>query len=207
MARWAWALLLVSVVADAHPLSRDRYSLRTALRLDADKLDALVVLEIPFDKVMAELKTGLDAAGTTAQSGAPAREVLDAYTAGVWKELGEGLILLADGRPVPGTWAPADSRYNGKGAVTEGFFIYIVEFKPTAPWAFGPGVSLQVLDANWPSAPMAYSAYVEAGKGWKVAYSSAARSLPDKPYDLNDPAFWVDDPAMRVLSVRFERAP
>jgi hypothetical protein len=200
-------LWLLCALALAHPLSRDRYSLRTAVRVEADRTDVLVVLEIPFDVVMKDVRAGLDAAGVSAEGGAPAREVLDRYNQSVWRRLADGLLLLVDGQPVAGSWVPSSNRYNGKGAVTEGFFVYIVEHRPAAPLALGPEPSITVVNTAWPDAPMAYSAYVAAGPGWTVASSSAARLLPERPYDLNDASFWVDDAALRLLTARFRRAP
>ncbi|HMU81023.1 MAG TPA: hypothetical protein PKC57_12250, partial [Microthrixaceae bacterium] len=185
---------LLVTLALAHPLSRDRYSLRAAIRVEQDRADVVVVLEVPFDRVMQDLRGGLDAAGVRPEASAPAREVLDRYNAAMWRQMADHLLLLVDGRPVAATWRPSDSRYNGKGAVTEGFFVYIVELAPDAPLQLGRQATLTLVDTGWPDAPMAYSAYVGAGKGWTVTDSSARGVMPDRPYDLNDPSFWVTDP-------------
>lgn len=199
-------LWLMCALALAHPLSRDRYSLRTAVRVEAERVDVLVVLEIPFDTVMSEVRGGLDAAGVAPDAGLPAREVLDRYNSSVWRRMGEGLLVLADGAPVAGTWVPSSNRYNGKGAVTEGFFVYIVEYRPEVPLRLGPTAELTVINTAWPEAPMAYSAYVAAGSGWTLTASSTQGLLPARTYDLNDPAFWVEDPALRLLTARFARS-
>jgi hypothetical protein len=207
---WAWAWLAMEL-AVAHPMSRDRYSLRAALRMDGDRLSALVVLEVPFDVVMASLKADVDATdiARVGPDGLPAaedaRRLLDTHNATIWRQLGEGLILVANGAPVPGAWGPSDSRFNGKGSVTEGFFMYVIEFRAAEGWSAPADLDLTLYDAAWPDVPMSYSAYVEAGRGWAVRSNSAAAALPARPYDLNDPAFWVDDPALRVLRVRFQR--
>lgn len=185
-------------VALAHPAARDRYSLRAALRLDGDRLDALVVLEIPYDTVVKEV---------AAQAEGTAFEARDAHTRGVWDALGAALVLTVDDRPVPGAWRPSDSRYNGKGSPTEGFFLYVVQFEPAAPVVLGDAVSVRVTNTGWLAEPMTYSAMVMPGAGWTVVRSSLEGLLPDRAYDLNDPAFWIDDARLRDVSVTFGRRP
>lgn len=198
-------LLAALAVADAHPLARDRYSLRAALRLDGDRVDALVVLEIPFDVVVKSLGGELQASGVDPAS-ASAREARDAWTASVWKRLADGLVLTVDGVVPAGAWAPSDNRYNGKGVASEGFFLYVVEFRPAGPITLDGDVTLDLVNTGWTDAPMSYSAVVMPGKGWTVTEHSLSGVLPDRPYDLNDPAFWVDDPGLRALRARFVKA-
>ena len=58
----AFLALAVGTVAAAHPMSRDKWSLRTAVQIADGKLDAIVVLEVPFDVVTKDLKADMDAA-------------------------------------------------------------------------------------------------------------------------------------------------
>ena len=68
------ALLVLLVVAlavpsaQAHPMSRDKYSLRTAVQLTGGKLDAVVVLEVPFDVVTGDVRPDMEKARTAADS-------------------------------------------------------------------------------------------------------------------------------------------
>lgn len=205
------ALLLglgIAGVAEAHPMSRDQWSLRTAVQLVADKLDAVVVLEVPFDVVAKALKPGLDAARAQGQAApAAADAVIQGYAKQHFDTLARHLTLTVDGKPVPGTWRPSANRLNGKGAVEGGFFLYIVEFAPAGTPKLDDDVTLVVDDKAYPDAPMVYSAMVVAGTGWKVVSNSAAKLLPTRPYDLNAPDFWVSDPSLRRVEARFQRTP
>lgn len=207
-----WFVLLVGLwvsgAAHAHPMSRDQWSLRTAVQLVADKLDAVVVLEVPFDVVAKALKPGLDAARSQGQAAPTAADaVIQGYAKQHFDTLAKHLTLTVDGRSVPGAWRPSANRLNGKGAVEGGFFLYIVEFVPSGPLPLDADVTLVVDDRAYLDAPMVYSAMVVAGTGWKVVSSSAAKLLPARPYDLNAPDFWVADPALRRVEARFQRTP
>lgn len=197
------ALWLAS--ASAHPLSRELFSFRTALRLDGDRLDALVVLEIPFDVVMAGLRERL---GTDkpALDDPASRAAVDAWNQRIWEKMADGLLLVADGQIVPGRWKPSGSRYNGQGAVTEGFFLYVVEFEAAAPLPESTSHTVRVTNIGWPDAPMAWSGVVFPGAGWTVTQSSTTGILPDRPYALDDAAFWVADPSLRTVEGRWTRA-
>ncbi len=198
--RAAGALVALAAAApsvDAHPLARDRYSYRVAVQRGADGLRALAVLEVPFEVVMAGLRTP--------DGGTPDRAALDAWNRRVWREMGDHLLLLVDGRVVPGTWRPSDSRFNAAGSVAEGFFVYIVAFTPDAPWTLGPTTDVVVANSGWADAPMALSAWVVGEDGWRVTHNTAVRSLPADGYDVHDARYWSADPALRLLEARFER--
>jgi hypothetical protein len=205
--RGAWLAvgLLASTLAWAHPLSRDKYSLRTQLRVASDQVEIVVLLEVPFDVVMGELKDDLEAARSTAQRHA-ARQVLDAYARKQFSALAAGLSVSIDDTPLKGTWRPKSSPYNGKGAVTEGFFLYMVEFVPDGPAPLDDDVTVVVTNAAYADRPMVYSAWAIDGTGWTVASHSAQPLLPDKAYDPTDAAFWIEDDALRTFTVRAVRA-
>lgn len=198
-ARAAAVLACVGLASDvhAHPLARDRYSYRVAVQVGDGGLRALAVLEVPFETVMAALRT--------ADGRPPDRSALDAWNRRVWAGMGDHLLLRVDGRVVPGAWRPSDSPLNARGSVSEGFFVYIVEFAPTEPWALRDGATVLLANAGWSDVPMALSAWVVAEDGWRVVDSTAALSLPSSGYDLNDPRYWSDDPALRLLEARFAR--
>lgn len=203
-------LLVVGLLpaAHAHPMSRDKYSLRTALRLQdtggAPELEAVVVLEVPFQVVMGALEEELKAARASDEGRAAAKRVLDGHSEDVWAKMASQLTITVDGKPLEGSWGPQDSRFNGKGAVTEGFFIYIVEFTPT-DLTLDEDVTVQVTNRGWTDVPMVYSAMVLDGPPWTAVDHSLEGVLPDKPYDLNDPAFWLEDESLRMVTVRYTR--
>ncbi|MCA9572016.1 MAG: hypothetical protein KC656_29460 [Myxococcales bacterium] len=208
--RW-WILCLAvwtSAVAWAHPLSKTNYSLRTAIQVEGETADVVVVLEVPFSVVTEDLKGDLEKAREAAAPAKAAQDVLDAYTQRHWAQLAKGLTLTVDGEAVPGAWKPRANRLNGKGAVSGGFFLYIVEFVPAGgALPLDDDVTFVVDNQGYQGLPMVYSAMVVSGKGWKVAHSSASALLPDRPYDLNAPDFWVEDPALRHLVARYTRTP
>lgn len=193
--------------AGAHPLSRDQWSLRSAVQLADQKLDVVVVLEVPFAVVAKDLKPMLDAARQAPNAAQAAEQVITDYAKKHWDALGKACTLTVDGKKVAGAWRASSNRLNGKGAVEGGFFLYIVEFAPSAPLVLDGDVTIVVDDKAYLDAPMVYSAFVHAGAGWKVASNSAAKLLPARPYDLNAPDFWVSDPALRRLEARFVKAP
>lgn len=200
-----WASLGLSSGASAHPMSREDWSLRTAVQVDADRLDVVVVLEVPFDVVSKELGADMTAARDAADPAASAQKVLDAYTRGHWDRLAAGLKLWVNGEPVSGHWAPKNSRLNGKGAVSAGFFMYIVEFVPDAPWVLGDEVDVMVGNVAYAHAPMVYSAMVVTGTPWQVAWDTARLSLPSGAYNVDDPRFWVRDVRLRALRAHVVR--
>lgn len=202
---WLWMALLWSLAASAHPLSRDKYSLRTQVRVELGKVEAVVVLEVPFDVVMQELRGELEIAQEKGREAA--RAVLDAYAQRQFRQLGDGLSVTVDGKRIEGRWRAKSSPYNGKGAVTEGFFMYIVEFVPSGSVALDDDVTLVVANTSYADKPMAYSAWAVEGQDWAVAESSAHKSLPTRSYDPTSPDFWVEDPALRTLTVRVTRKP
>lgn len=204
---WIAVGALVGVRAEAHPLSRDQWSLRSAVQLAGEKLDAVVVLEVPFAVVAQELKPDLDAARKAPNAAQAAEAAITTYAGRHWEAMAKGLTLTVDGRRVAGTWKPSANRLNGKGAVEGGFFLYIVEFVATSPPVLDGDVTVVVDNKGYPDKPMVYSAMVHAGTGWKVASNSAARLLPSRPYDLNAADFWVADPALRRVEARFVKAP
>ncbi len=203
-------MMWLLAAALAHPGSRELYSLRTAVRLDGDRLDAVVVVEVPFDVVMARLRPVIapfrergDAEG--------ARGAIEADKAARFEEIARTITLTVDGSALPGRWAPRDVPYNGQGSAAGGFFLYVVGFVPATGARpadrDGDGdIDVRVRTTALAEAPMTYSATALAGGGWTVADSSAAGLLPASPASVDDPAAWVRDDALRDLRVRYVRA-
>ncbi len=203
----AMVALLTASVASAHPMSRVDYSMRAAIQFDGDHLEAVVVMEVPFDVVAADLRAGMEAARSATEPSHQAQQVLDAYSHKVWDQMGQGLRVRVDGQVVPGTWGPKDNRLNGKGAVTGGFFLYMVEFKPSAPLKLDQDVDVVIENWGLADKPMVYSAMVVAGRGWKVTMDSSRVALPNAPYNVDDPRFWTRDLSLRRLEARFVSTP
>ncbi len=193
--------------AGAHPMSRDAWSLRTAVQLAGEKLDVVVVMEVPFAVVAGDLRPALDEARKAPNAALAAEAAVTAYAQRHFSALGKALTVRLNGAPLAGTWRASANRLNGKGAVEGGFFLYIVEFVPKSPPVLGSAVRIEVDNAAYPDPTMVYSVMVHAGSGWSVSQNSAAKLLPSRPYDLNAPDFWVSDPALRKLDARFVKAP
>lgn len=199
--------LLTASVAVAHPMSRVDYSMRAAVQVDGDHLEAVVVMEVPFDVVAADLRAGMEAAREANDPSHQAQQVLDAYSHRVWDTMGQGLRVRVDGQVVPGSWGPKDNRLNGKGAVTGGFFLYMVEFRPAAPLRLDGDVDVVIENWGYADKPMVYSAMVVAGGGWKVTMDSSRVALPNAPYNVDDPRFWTRNLSLRRLEARFVTTP
>lgn len=203
----AASTLIVSAVASAHPMSRSDYSVRSAIQLDGDQLEAVVVMEVPFDVVAGELRQDMETARAAKNPSHQAQAVLDAYSRRHWDAMGGGLRVRVNGEVVPGTWGPKDNRLNGKGAVTGGFFLYMVEFTPAAPLKLAGDVSVVIENHGYADKPMVYSAMVVAGKGWRVSLDSSRFALPNAPYNVDDARFWTRDLSLRRLEARFAATP
>lgn len=209
MRRWIAVLIttLLPALAAAHPLSKDTWSLRSAVQAQADALDVVVVLEVPFAVVTKDLRERMDAVRASGEGSKGAQAVLDAYAKEHWARMAKGLKLTVDGKAVEGSWRPRDNRYNGKGAVDGGFFMYIVEFVPTSGWSLDGDVTVVVENAAYPDEDMVYSGLVLSSPPWTVTRDSSKDVLPDRPYDLRSPDFWLPDASLRKLVARFVKAP
>ncbi len=197
--------LLIASLALAHPMSRDKYSLRTAVRADRERLEAVVVLEVPFDVVMADIKSQLEAAREQPGGRKVAQDVVDAYAQKQFATMAAGLSLTVDGAAVPGRFQAKQSPYNGKGAVSEGFFVYIVEFRAAGEVPLDDDITVVVSNAAYAEAQMVYSAWAFPSSDYEVVSHSASSKLPARAYDPVDSAFWVDDAALRTFEARLKK--
>jgi|GEM_PF-4019781 len=208
-------LLLLPAFASAHPMSRDQWSLRHAMKLDAGGLTAVVVLEIPDQMVVDELK----AAEAIAQAGVQAgtdkrspselrRDLVDAQRKEQWKLLGRGVSLTVNGKPVDVAFTPHDTPANGRAM--SGFFLYIVSVKLPAdhPALAGETVAAVLQDDAYPVPPMVFSALVKGGDDWLPTFdSSTAVFGDDRGSGLpDDPRSWSDDKSLRRLEAKWKRA-
>lgn len=194
------ALWLALSAAPAHPLSKDTWSLRTAVRVRGDAVEALAVLEVPFDVVGAAVRQARAADPDT-----PASVHLEAVSAGYLLELAAQARVEVDGVAVPGAWVAKDHPMNGRGSASEGFFTYLVTFAPAGAWPLDDDVTVRIAHTGFADAPMVYSVFAVGEAGWTVRAHSAQGILPDGPYRIDEPAFWSDDARLRAFEGRFTR--
>lgn len=195
---WLAAALLGSTTAWAHPLSKDKWSLRTAVRLQERTAQVLIVLEVPFDVVGKAIRQAREQDGD-----APVDQLLARYGREVLGQLAGQASLTVDGRPVPGTFVRKDHPLNGRGSAAGGFFTWIVEFQAKGDWPLDEEVVVEVRNTGFTEADIVYSALADAGPGWTLVEDSTKGVLPSRRYVLDDPAFWSPDPSLRTLRARF----
>jgi hypothetical protein len=216
MLRWLLLLsLLLPAAAGAHPMSRDQWSLRHAVKLDGGGLTAVVVLEIPDQIVVEELKAAEQLAKLKVEAGQDPRTPSELRRALVqeqrkeqWKLLAEGCSLTVNGSKVDVPFTPHDTPANGRAMA--GFFLYIVsvELGPEHKLLQGQDEVVAVIqDDAYPTPPMVFSALVKDGDGWATTYdSSAAVFGEDRGSGLpDDPRSWSEDQSLRRLEARWKR--
>jgi hypothetical protein len=206
------AALCLAGPAMAHPLSRDAWSLRNAVKLGPDGVQAVVILEVPADVVMAALRADFEGEATGEElDETVARARVRRWNEDQWSDMARGLELRIDGQVAPGEWSPLRSDANGKGG--EGFFVYVVGFRPKQKrspiWDLGDEVTLELRDTIAPDAPMFLTAMVATDGPWAVETNSADSVLGrgNSTPDLDDPESWSEDPSLRTLTVTFVRRP
>lgn len=209
--RWLLLCCLLPAVASAHPMTRDLWSLRNAVKLDAEGLMAVIVLEIPDTVVVAELEAA-DVRASAADAGNPQAPtpserraaIVQAQRKRIWDQLVTGASLRIGGQRVDAAWAPYDTPVNGRAAA--GFFQYLVavSLPPTDKRLTG-SVEVEVACTAFDEPKMVYSAIAQGGAGWQVLHDSSQAVLGTSAPD--DPAAWSPDRALRTLQVRFGRAP
>ncbi len=207
-ARWiAGALLLgLSLGAvrpvHAHPLGKAQWSLRTAARASGDAIQVLVVVEVPFDDVGKAVR---EARASDASTDAGA--VVAAYGQALLARMASQARLTIDGAPVPGAFVAMDHPLNGRGSAAGGFFTWIITFEPASAWPLDDDVLLEIRHTGFTEEDLVYSTFADGGAPWTVTEDSSKAVLPDRPYALEDPAFWSPDKRLRTLRARFVRGP
>jgi len=197
----ALAIGLAVPGASAHPLSRDQWSLRTAVRVARDDVQVIAVLEVPFDVVGKAIRARREAAPDT-----PVDQLLSAYGRTALQTLASQATLTIDGQAVQGRFVAKDHPLNGRGSASGGFFTWFVEFRPEGAWPLDGDVTVGVAHGGYTDVDIVYSTLADAGPGWTLAEDSSRQVLPDRPYRLEDPAFWSPDPRLRTLTARFVAA-
>lgn len=193
--RWTFPalLFLVALPAGAHPFAKETYSLYNALRVGEGKVSAVVVLEVPRNKVLDDIKARID-------GGDGKRKAVKDHDDARFDTLAKGLTLTVGGKPVAVEWRPLATPSNGKAV--EDFFMYWVGAEIPVDPAWGDTVTVQLQNTAYPDKDMVYSGTVQARGEWTVTKSSAVDVLGVDPssLDRNDPKAWSDDARLRTVT-------
>jgi hypothetical protein len=191
--------------AMAHPFGQQYYALRSEIRMSADGPEVMVAGEVPIMVVLTEFRhffRGVVRPGPAEDS---------AYLERKLDQLREGLSLEVNGQPAVGRWVALDDPRNGKSA--EGSFTYFVTFEPSQPWdPEAERLTLELGTGAYRDVPLWFTthAVVDHGLGsWSVADNSARAILgeaADDPVAFMEPDGWSQDPALRTVSVVFQRS-
>lgn len=191
-------LPLVALPADAHPFSKDEYSLAGAMQLTDKGVQAVVILEVPVPKV-------LEAIQASVAEGASKRKAVKDHDEGRYADLAKGLTLTVEGVEREVTWRPVDHPSNGKAA--EGFFLYWVGADVPMEDAWGDEVQVVLKNDAYGAEKMVYTGSAAARDGWSVTTCSATDTLGVDVTKLEktDPRAWTKDASLRELSVTWTR--
>lgn len=189
-------LLALTVPAGAHPLGKTSHSLYSALRVGDGTVSAVVILEVPRDVVLEDVRARID-------GGVAKRKAVKEHDAGRFAALAEGLSLKVDGEPVPVVWRPLAVPSNGK--VVDDFFMYWVGAE--VPLPDGQKVEVKLDNQAFQGVDMVYSGSVQARGAWKVDGNSVAKVLGADPstLDRTDPAAWTTDASLRAVAGSWTR--
>jgi hypothetical protein len=186
MISWAWA----------HPMGPGGWSAYTAVKVEAESPEVVVVLEVPMQDALGRFRTY--AGGRTDA------EVETGFRARMWSELSQGLSVRLNGEEVRGTWEPVWTPVNGH--LAEGFFVYLLRFKAQRGWSLPDHWQLEVDNQAFLESPTWWSAWVEADSPWVVTSHSAAdvlQRLDPEPATAED--VWSRDSRLRTLRIDVDR--
>ncbi len=201
--------IVLAEAAAAHFFWPTFHSAKSAISLDEEGLEAVVVLEVPTIELVADFKEFYADVDLLAEIEAGGFEALeDKYRDARLESFAKELILEIDGRSPAGSWRPVDTPINGKG--TEGFFVYMLEFAFAEAPELAERVRVRVLNKAFPDLEVVMANVAEAGGAWEVAESSIPprEELPDLPPGAmvdEELGLWTMDPAKRDLQVVFVR--
>ena len=89
---------------------------------------------------------------------------------------------------------------NGKGA--EGFFVYLVSFKPKSKIKLKKESVIVIDNQAYPDVPMVYTGSAVAKEPWTVQSSTAKTVLGENENkDLSAPERWSTDPELRKMVI------
>ena len=188
--------LLSSVLA--HPFSTDEYSLRSSVQVTEKGVSMLVAMEVPIPRALKEIGAKKEESKRVKQ------KKIDAYTKKQWKLLGEALSYSIDGVPQKGKWFPIDDPSNGKAA--EGFFVYLISFKPKKKPKLSEGSVIALINNAYPEEKMVYSASVYDSDTWSVKSSTANDVLGENQFaPITSEERWTRDENLRNLTFTIQK--
>lgn len=188
--------LLSSVLA--HPFSTDEYSLRSSVQVTEKGVSMLVAMEVPIPRALKEIGAKKEESKRVKQ------KKIDAYTKKQWKLLGDSLSYSIDGVPQKGKWFPIDDPSNGKAA--EGFFVYLISFKPKKKPKLSEGSVITLVNNAYPEEKMVYSASVYDSDSWSVKSSTANDVLGENQFaPITSEERWTRDETLRNLTFTIQK--
>jgi hypothetical protein len=189
------ALMLAGQEADAHPFTKEEYSLRTAVKVSEKGVVPLVALELPIDVVLKGIGTGKE----------DPREVkkrkIRQYNESQWNLLADSLVFTVDGVPAEGEWLAIEHPSNGRAA--EGFFVYLVSFRHDGEQAgLVEGSTIVIENSAYPDAPMVYTGSASAEAPYAILSSTSKEIIgASEGADLSEPERWSKDSSLRKMTV------
>jgi len=177
----------------------------------ADGLQAVVVIEVPTFELVVDFRRHFADRDLVAEIEAGGFAALeDAYREVQFERFAALLDLSVDGRAAKGSWEPVDTPVNGRG--TEGFFVYMLEFRFERPLPAAVRREVRVVNRILPDAAMVLANQAQAEDGWRVVESSIPEpqipdGLPQGAESMPELALWSEDPVKRDLRVVFAREP
>ncbi|MBM75707.1 MAG: hypothetical protein CMK59_09930 [Proteobacteria bacterium] len=189
------SFLLLSSLVQAHPFSKNEFSLRTSIKISEKGIVPLVALEVPIPIALYDI--GAEDQDTKSIK---KRKIKD-YNKKQWDQMAKGLSFTLNGVPVEGEWLPIEHPANGKAA--EGFFVYLLSFRPNNAYApLNPGDEIIIKNQSYLDLPMVYTGSAYASAPYTIADSTAKQILGEnKDKDLNDPERWSTDANLRTMVV------
>jgi hypothetical protein len=183
--------------AGAHPFGPKYYSFRTIVELDGPALKLTTAVEAPTLAILGEYAKRyghLEEIGEKED-----REFFESMLA----QIGEGLAVTVDGKPVPGKWVPSDSPINGRA--DEKFFYYIVTFEADGALPDGP-CELRVTNQVFADEEAYYSGWIKPAGGWTVTETNLqALGTAAQAEDVStSEEAWSKDAALRDLVATLE---
>jgi len=185
--------------AGAHPFGPKYYSFRTIVELDGAALKLTTAVEAPTMAVIEEYARRyghLEEIGEKED-----REFFESML----EQIGDGLTVTLDGKPVPGRWVAADSPINGRA--DEKFFYYFVTFeaKDALP---GRPCELVVTNRAFADAEAYYSGWIKPDGGWIVTETNlqalGGAAQPEDGSIIEEA--WSKDAALRDLRASLKPA-
>lgn len=204
-----FVLLLVATSGPvaAHSFWPTFYSAKTTVTADGERLGVTVVVEVPVVSLLGKFRkyfSHLDLEQEIREGRFEALE--DEFRAHQLSRLAAALELRLDGEAPAGTWQPVDTPVNGRA--NEGFFVYLLEFRPQAPPELGATAEVEVSNRVYEGRNIVFANYVDARGGWEVVESSTPQPSPAADLSPGSPdeiAMWSEEPERRRFRVVLRR--